>query len=452
MTNFAVVIPAYNEAHTIRDIAQRTLAYCQQVIVVDDGSTDNTVATLEGLPVTILRNQTNQGKGASLWQGMQAAMGVSFIITLDADGQHLPEDIPQFLAMQQSYPEHIIIGSRLADKSAIPTKRYYANKVANFWISWAAGYIITDSQSGFRLYPASLLKKLEFKNLDKSKSFVFESEILIKAAQLGVSSVPISIAAVYAENARPSHFRPVWDIVQITRMVAWQLISRGLYLQGLFKQWRLNTIGMDGLAMLLLSNIVILATGGISLIVTAAGVYRVAQHMPRQAASGGCYMVLGMRLNQGKLSPDYVLRLNTAQAMFTPDSRILILGGKTSPFAQSEAQAGQAYLIAQGVPADNILIEDQSRHTLENLQQAKRLLAENEQVILITNRYHLARSHAFAKGFSIAHSLCAAEPRLVLNLRTLFKMMQESYLLHWYEVGKVWARWTANKKMLKRIS
>ncbi len=463
MKNFAVVIPAYNEAETIRELVQRTLPYCQRVIVVDDASTDNTIANLEKLPITLLRNQTNQGKGASLWKGMQAAlaMEVSFIITLDGDGQHLPEDIPKFLKQQESHPEHILIGSRLANKSVIPAKRYYANKIANFWISWAAGYPITDSQSGFRLYPATLLKIIDFKKLDKTKSFVFESEILIKAAKHKIYSYPIKIAAIYAQNARPSHFRGVWDIVQITRMVAWQLLSRGFYLQGLFnslfqsriKQWRLDTLGMDGFAMLFVSNLVILATGSLSLIFTIARVYRIAQQTPRQATSGTCYMVLGMRLNQGELAPDYKLRLNTAKAMFTQGNNILILGGNTSSATQTEAQAGKTYLIAQGVPAEKIYTEAQSLHTLENLQQARLFLKENQQqVTLISNRYHLARCHSLAKGLGIEHRLCAAEPQFKLNLRSLFKIIQESYLLHWYEVGKIWAHWTNNKKMLKRIN
>lgn len=232
----AVVIPAYNEETTIRKVVVGALEYCDQVYVVDDGSSDATASTISDLPITLLVNDDNSGKGASLWRGMQAALkdSADAIITLDADGQHLPKDIPRFTEAWKEQLTTIQIGSRLADKASFPARRYYANKVANFWISWAAGYPITDSQSGFRLYPSSLISQLSIKT-DRDRGFVFESEILIKAARLGYYSKPLTIDAIYTEGARPSHFRSVLDIVRITRMVAWKLISRGLYPSGLYR-------------------------------------------------------------------------------------------------------------------------------------------------------------------------------------------------------------------------
>lgn len=234
--SFAIVIPAYNEEATIHDVVQRALNQCNKVIVVDDGSSDNTVSRLDGLPITLIKHETNQGKAASLWDGFMTAMkdDISVIITLDGDNQHAPEDIPLLMAKSESHPDQIIIGARLADKSSIPAKRYYANKIANFWIAWAAGYPLSDSQSGFRLYPVSLFKNMNI-SISKSSSFVFESEIIIKAAQRGIYSQPVPIPAVYTENARPSHFRGVRDITLITLMVAKSLLSRGLYLQGLYR-------------------------------------------------------------------------------------------------------------------------------------------------------------------------------------------------------------------------
>ena len=232
--NFAIVIPAYNEQATIRDIVERALKQSEKVIVVDDGSTDNTVDELNGLPVTLIRHETNKGKAASLWQGFSSAleMCAESIITLDGDGQHAPEDIPLLLTKARDFPDDIIIGARLADKSAIPAKRYYANKFANFWIAWAAGYPIHDSQSGFRLYPAALFNDLK---ISTKHGFVFESEILIKAAQKDIYSHPVKIPAVYRENARPSHFRGVTDITLITLMVAKSLFSRGMYPTGFYR-------------------------------------------------------------------------------------------------------------------------------------------------------------------------------------------------------------------------
>ena len=232
---FAIVIPAYNEETTIHDIATRALKFSLLVIVVDDGSTDHTVINLQDLPIVLIKNKTNSGKAASLWAGIQMARQhkVKYIISLDGDGQHAPEDIPRLLAKAEAEPGCIIIGARLANKSVIPAKRYYANRVANFWLAWAAGYPISDSQSGFRIYPNELFDGLEI-STTKRDSFVFESEILIKAAQRGIECTAVAIPAVYAENARPSHFRGVRDITLITLMVARSLISRGFYPQGLY--------------------------------------------------------------------------------------------------------------------------------------------------------------------------------------------------------------------------
>jgi len=235
-TDFAIIIPAYNEQATIHDIATRALKVSPLVIVIDDGSSDQSVAKLENLPIELIKNRHNSGKAASLWAGIQAAQQhpVKYIISLDGDGQHAPEDIPRLLAETKRKPEHIIIGARLADKASIPTRRYHANRIANFWLAWATGYPISDSQSGFRAYPAELFDGLHMLTR-KRDSFVFESAILIKAAQRGIKSSAVAIPAVYAENARPSYFRGVRDITLITLMVARSLITRGFYPQGLYR-------------------------------------------------------------------------------------------------------------------------------------------------------------------------------------------------------------------------
>jgi glycosyltransferase involved in cell wall biosynthesis len=235
----AIVIPAYNEIRTIRDVAQRALAQSPLVIVVDDGSTDGTAAALEGLPVVVLRNEGNRGKAASLRCGADEAIkrGAGAIVTLDGDGQHCPEDIPLLVQATIAAPGRIVIGSRLHARQEIPPARYWANRFANFWISWAAGYAIADSQSGFRIYPAALFSQAKV-NYDEAASFVFESEILIEAARLGVQAICVPISVIYSTRARPSHFRPVVDIARIVRMVAWRLLTRGLYLQGLVRSFK----------------------------------------------------------------------------------------------------------------------------------------------------------------------------------------------------------------------
>lgn len=240
----AAVIPAFNEAATIRDVASRALRQLAHVIVVDDGSTDTTAAELEGLPVKLLRNPENQGKAAALWRGMQYALaqGVEAVVTLDADGQHEPEDVPRLLAAHQSDPRAMVIGARLHDRSKIPMARYCANRFANFWIAWAAGVPLADSQSGFRIYPAALLKSVDVAH-DRSAGFVFESEILIEAGRRGMLILTVPIRAIYSSHGRASHFRELLDTARIVHMVAWKLLSRGLYLNGLVRSLRRDSIG-----------------------------------------------------------------------------------------------------------------------------------------------------------------------------------------------------------------
>jgi glycosyltransferase involved in cell wall biosynthesis len=237
--SLAVVIPAYNEAATIRRVAEGALAHIARVIVVDDGSSDDTAAALEGLPVTLIRNPQNLGKAASLWRGMAIALadGAEAVVTLDGDGQHRPHDIPRLLDAYRDQPDALVVGARLHEGNNIPTQRYFANRFANFWIAWAAGQYVKDSQSGFRVYPAAVLRALP-PRLGRTRGFVFESEVIIEAGRRGVRLAWVPIPAIYVQGARRSHFRPVADIVLITRMVAWKLLTRGLYLRGLVRSLR----------------------------------------------------------------------------------------------------------------------------------------------------------------------------------------------------------------------
>jgi len=233
--SYWVVIPAYNEAETVRDVAMRARQQCANVIVVDDGSTDSTFRAVAGLDVTILRNDGNCGKAGSLSRGFEHALaqGATGVITLDADGQHVPEEIPSFVKQSLDDPNAFLIGARRRDQRRASFWRYVANRVADFWIGWAAGQRIEDSQSGFRLYPAGLLREVTLKH-DRSRSFVFESEILIEAVRRGFQCRNVAVTVAPRSGPRPSHFRPVLDILKITRMVAWKLLLRGMYLQGLW--------------------------------------------------------------------------------------------------------------------------------------------------------------------------------------------------------------------------
>lgn len=225
----ALVIPAYNEAASLRQVAEAALARHPWVIVVDDGSTDATAQSIAGLPLTLLCLPHNQGKAAALWHGMEHALehGATAVMTMDADGQHRAEDIPRLIEASQAQPDHLIIGSRIHDRSQFPTSRYLANRFANFWVAWAAGHPLCDSQSGFRVYPAALLRAYQAAR-HKAHGFVFESEIIIEAGRRGYAFLAVHIPAIYLAGARKSHFRPVLDILRITRMVALKLLQRGL--------------------------------------------------------------------------------------------------------------------------------------------------------------------------------------------------------------------------------
>jgi len=143
--------------------------------------------------------------------------GANAVVTLDGDGQHDPRDIPRFLAASQCWSESIIIGGRLDSAEAIPLPRFYAMQVASFWINWLGHCQVRDTQSGFRLYPAAVLRTLPLRH----GGFIFESEVLIKAGQAGWGVREIPIRAVYAPG-RASHYRPLGDGVPITAYLLYQ--------------------------------------------------------------------------------------------------------------------------------------------------------------------------------------------------------------------------------------
>lgn len=215
---------------------------------------------------------------------------------------------------------------------------------------------------------------------------------------------------------------------------------------------RLFSMGFDGLATLLLANLVIVGTAGLSLAVCFYRVWRVARNVPARVAIAGRPVVLGVCLRRGRVPGIYARRLAKAQEL-AADGRILVLGGHTSQASFSEAEAGRDWLIARGVPAAAITIEDRSRNTLENLRAARDILGAAEGVpIVVTNRYHLARSGLLADSLGMRHVLCAAEERLRADPMTVVRLLLEAYFVNWFFVGRRWASLTGNSGMLERIT
>jgi glycosyltransferase involved in cell wall biosynthesis len=230
-SNVVVLVPALNEALRIRDVVTGALAHCANVIVVDDGSDDDTCARIADLPVIVLRHPQRMGKGASLRDGFAEALrrGFQAVLTMDGDGQHAADDIPRLLDAGNRHPGAVIIGARLRKRSQQPLYRRLANEFGDWGIAWGTGYQIADSQSGQRLYPAAVAA------LDDvpGENFVFEAQILISAARrLGTRCVSVPIESRYksvhsAEQFRASHFKPFHDFSRITRHIVLQALRHG---------------------------------------------------------------------------------------------------------------------------------------------------------------------------------------------------------------------------------
>lgn len=229
--NIAVVIPALNEELRIRGVVESVLKHCPNVIVIDDGSDDGTVAALADLPITLLRHPQRMGKGAGLRYGFAEAMrqGMAAVVTMDGDGQHLADDIPRMLEAANQHPDCLINGARLRKRSQQPFYRRIGNDFGDWGISWGCGFLIRDTQSGQRLYPAAACALQDV----PGENFVFEAQMLISAArELGMRVVSVPIESRYmtvhsGEQFRKSHFRLFRDLYRITSHVAGQIVRRG---------------------------------------------------------------------------------------------------------------------------------------------------------------------------------------------------------------------------------
>jgi glycosyltransferase involved in cell wall biosynthesis len=229
---FAVVIPVYNHGATAAEVVRRAAQLGFPVIVVDDGSTDGGCDNLEALPgIRVVRHPQNLGKGAALQTGMlEAAQSARWAICMDADGQHHPEDMLQLVKGIPAGLRPIVVGRRQAMETAPWTSRF-GRKFSNFWVWVASGMALSDSQSGFRIYPLPEVFDLGV----RAGRYQYEIEVLARAAWHGVPVMEAPVSVSYAPGGRRiSHFRPWVDFMRNSRTFA-RLIVRRVFTPRLWK-------------------------------------------------------------------------------------------------------------------------------------------------------------------------------------------------------------------------
>lgn len=212
------IIPALNAERTLGKVVQATREQLANVLVIDDGSTDRTSDVAREAGAVVLRHEVNRGKGAALKTGFAYALerDSEAVITLDADGQHLPGEIPKFLAEWQQSHADLIIGGRAHLFQHMLPRRRNANRFSAWCISKAAGVPVADSQSGFRLYSSTLLRSLQL----HTDGFDMESEVIVRAGRRGMKIVSIPIDLGFVDGIATSHYKPLKDTLRIAWTVA----------------------------------------------------------------------------------------------------------------------------------------------------------------------------------------------------------------------------------------
>jgi glycosyltransferase involved in cell wall biosynthesis len=226
-----VLVPTYNNELTLAKVLTGVLAYTDQVLVVNDGSTDGTSDILKNFPqVSLVSYTQNRGKGHALRTGFRHAVdgGYDYAITIDSDGQHFPDDLGKFLVKLKDHPNAIIIGARNMEQAGVPGKSSFGNKFSNFWFRVETGLTMSDTQSGYRLYPVRAMKDFRF----FTRKFEFEIEVLVTSAWNGIEITEVPVQVYYAEKEkRVSHFRPFKDFTRISILNTFLVFIALLYIK-----------------------------------------------------------------------------------------------------------------------------------------------------------------------------------------------------------------------------
>lgn len=210
-----VVLPAFREEGRIGKTVHAVKTYCPQVLVVDDGSPDHTAREAEAAGAEVLRHPENRGKGVALATGFQAALdqACSAVITLDADGQHNPAEIPAFLEAWSTTGDAVIVGNRMPTRDEMPLVRKLTNKAMSGFLSLLMGQRVPDTQNGYRLYAAEAIPFVR----SESRGFAAESEQLLYLADHGFRIGSVPVTTIY--GTEKSKIRPVRDTVRFFNMV-----------------------------------------------------------------------------------------------------------------------------------------------------------------------------------------------------------------------------------------
>jgi len=224
-----VVIPTYNNERTLKRVIDSVLDYLPYIIIVNDGSTDQTSEILKKYAhLTQIHHPKNSGKGTALRNGFKKALelGYDYAITIDSDGQHFATDIPKFIEEIEANGDQLLIGSRNMKQEGVPGKSSFGNNFSNFWFWFETGIRLEDTQSGYRLYPLQQIPKRYFTN-----KFEFEIEVIVRSAWKGIPVKNIPIQILYDPKERVSHFRPFKDFTRISILNTILVIITLLYIK-----------------------------------------------------------------------------------------------------------------------------------------------------------------------------------------------------------------------------
>ena len=211
------IIPVYNEERHIKKVIEKTLKYIKDVLVIDDGSTDQTPSEIAKTPVRVFRHQKNLGKGEALKSAFKLTMDYEAVIIIDGDEQHDSDEIPNFLRMADQYD--LIIGSR-EKRKYMPLINKISNNISTWIISRLAHQNILDSQSGYRLIKRKLIDSLDL----KTERFETETEIIIQAAKKGFKIGHLPIKTIY--QTEKSHFHKTKDTLRFIKYFLKAIFSR----------------------------------------------------------------------------------------------------------------------------------------------------------------------------------------------------------------------------------